>query len=217
MSNVAILVPILNRPHRIIPLLESIEAATPQPHEVIFAASDAESIDVLDKIDARYITDEGGDEGSWPKRINRLYQETQAPYIFTGADDLNFRPGWFEAAVRTMMQFPNESGVVAVTDLMNNAGVHFLISRRYIQEFGASGDGPGTLMHEGYRHQYTDDECRAVAKHHGRWAISPDAVVEHLHVGAGKAPMDDTYRIGEATGSQGRELFASRAHLWTDE
>jgi hypothetical protein len=210
----AILVPILNRPHRIIPLLESIEASTDVAHEVIFAASDEASIDVLDKIGARYITDEGGTEGTWAKRINQLYKETNAPYIFTGADDLAFNAGWFQAAMIEMNRMQG-GGVVAVNDLHNRAGVHFLMSREYIETFGgAMGYPPGTVACPEYLHQYTDDDIRSCAKFHDRWAFANDSIVEHLHTGAGKAPMDETYRIGEATAAQGREVYMGRGHLW---
>ena len=214
-SQLAILVPVLNRPHRVEPLLASIAGGTDVPHRVIFGCSDQPTVDELDRLGAWYVRDEGGSEGTWPKRINRLYEMVNESYIFTGADDLNFHPDWFQAAMRAMDRFPNSSGVVAVNDQHNQAGTHFVIARSYIQEFGASGDGPGTLMCEEYLHQYCDDEARAVAKSHDRWAVASDSIVEHMHVGAGKAPMDETYRIGEATAPQGLSVFQSRVHLWS--
>jgi hypothetical protein len=214
LSTVAILVPVLDRPHRVEPLLASIAEAT-DDYRVMFAASDQPTIDVLDRVGATYITDAGGDEGSYPKRINRLFNKSNEPYVFLGADDLSFRPGWFQEAARVMDTLPNSSGVVAINDLHNMAGVHFLVSRGYIAEFGGTGDNvPGVVMCEALRHCYVDDECREVARSRGRFAFAKDAVVEHLHVGAGKSPDDSTYRLGGSFMARDRDIYISRGHLW---
>ena len=114
-----------------------------------------------------------------------------------------------------MNQLIDGSGVVAVNDLLNQAGVHFLIARTYIEKFGGVLDEPpGVVCHEGYVHSYVDDEIRSTAKFHDRWAYANDAIVEHMHPGVGKSETDETYRIGENSMPQGRELYASRAHLW---
>jgi len=143
--------------------------------------------------------------------------ESDEPFVFTAADDLQFRSGWFEAAMIEMNRLPDCSGVVAVNDLHNMSGVHFLIARNYVDTLGGVIDqAPGVAVNEGYRHTFCDDEIRATAKFRNRWSFANAAVVEHLHTGAGKAPMDEIYRIGEASMSQGRELFTSRAHLWAN-
>ena len=203
--------PVLNRPHRIEPLLQSIVEATDVPHRVIFGCSDQATVDELDRLGAWYVRDAGGDEGTWPKRINRLYHEVNEPYILCAADDLAFRPGWFQAAMIVMNRV---DGVVAVNDLMNMAGVHLLLSRNYIETLGGCIGEPGVVCHQGYYHSYVDDEMRATAMFHGRWGFAQDSVVEHLHPGTGKAPSDETYRIGEASMTQGHQVFMSRAHLW---
>ena len=211
MSEVAILIPVLNRPHRIAPLLESIANATNVAHRILFAASDEPTVDEISRLGAVCLIDEGGDEGSYAKRINRLFRATTEPYVFLAADDLAFRSGWFEAAMRTMSDV---DGVVAVNDLHNPAGVHFLVSRNYIDSLGGCIGEPGVVLHEGYRHAYCDDEFRATAQSRNRWAVAHDSVVEHLHHGAGKSQTDETYALGAASMSQGYHLFLSRAHLW---
>jgi len=211
MSQVAILVPVLDRPHRIAPLLENIAQATDLPYRVIFAASDQPTIDELDRLGAEYLVDEGGDEGSYPKRINRLFAATTEPYVLLAADDLSFRPGWLQAALRAMEQV---NGVVGINDLFNMAGVHFFVSRDYINTLGGCIDEPGVVLHEGYRHCYCDDEFRHTAKARKRWIFAHDAVIEHLHPGADKSASDATYLLGESTMDQGRATFISRSHLW---
>lgn len=210
MSDLAILIPVLGRPHRVEPLLASIAAATDIPHRVIFAASDQPTIKELDRLGAWYIQDEGD---SWAIRINRLYKEVNEPYLFLAADDVAYRWGWFQAAMRRMdMIFGG--GVVFVADLYNSAGTLALVSRNYIETLGSCFDGPGIVVHEGYRHAYVDDELRETARFHGRYGYAEDSVVEHLHAGAGKAPWDATYAIGNASMTQGLELYRSRSHLW---
>jgi len=213
-SEVAILVPVLDRPHRIEPLLESISSATSVPHRVIFAASDQPTIDVLERCGAWYLRDNGGDEGSYPKRINRLFRETTEPYVLLAADDLAFRPRWFENAMKVM---ETVDGVVGINDLHNALGVHFLVSRNYVDTLGGAADQPGQVLHEGYRHAYCDDELRHTAKHRNRWGYADDAIIEHLHPGAGKAKSDAVYVIGNASMVQGYMIFNSRRHLWQGE
>ena len=212
MSEVAILVPVLDRPHRIEPLLQSIAEATEVPYRVLFAASDQPSIDEIRRLGGNVIIDEGGDEGSYAKRINRLYQETTEPYILLGADDLSFRPGWFPAARRAVDQL---DGVVAINDLHNPAGVHFLLTRNYIETMGGCVNEPGVILHDGYRHAYCDDELRATATARGRFGYAHESIIEHLHPGAGKSQTDHVYQIGAASMQQGRAVFMSRSHLWT--
>jgi glycosyltransferase involved in cell wall biosynthesis len=211
MADVAILIPVLNRPHRVEPVLTSIAAATDVPYAAIFAASDQPTIDELERLGARYDRDEGG---TYPERINRLFRLTTEPYVFLGADDLDFRVGWFQAALRVMETIEG-GGIIAINDLHNGNGVHFLVSRRYIDEVGGVMDRPpGTVCCEEYRHQFVDDELRHTAAFRGRFAHAPDSIVEHLHPGAGKAPSDDTYQLGESTFAQGHEMFMRRRHLW---
>lgn len=207
-SEVAILIPVLNRPHRIEPLLANIAENTPEQHRIIFAASDQPTINELERLGAWYVRDEGG---TYPIRINHLFNETDEPFVFLGADDLKFWPDWFRQALIIMEE---TKGVVAVNDMYNVAGTHFLVSRQYINELGGCIDEPGIVLHEGYLHTYCDDELRCVAKRHDRFALANQSIVEHLHVGAGKSPMDDVYKMGEQSMAQGHTLFTSRAHLW---
>src|ERR1039458_968208 len=130
MSDVAILIPTMNRPHRMAPLLQSIAEATDVPHRVIFACNDQETVDELDRLGAWYDRDEGD---TYAVRINRLFNLTTEPQVFLGADDLAFRAGWFQAAMIVMETI---NGVVAVNDLHNMAGVHFLVSRDFVNTLG---------------------------------------------------------------------------------
>ena len=88
---------------------------------------------------------------------------------------------------------------------------HPLIRRAYIDEHGASWDGPGIVAHEGYRHWFVDDEIVTAAKQRGAWAMAHHAKIEHLHPLWGLADDDETYRLGREHVAADRELFETRA------
>jgi hypothetical protein len=206
---VAILVPILDRPHRIEPLLQNIAETTPEPHRVLFAVHDAPSCEELDRLGCPYLWDYGD---TWPNRINRLFHVTTQPYVFLGADDVLFHPGWLLALMREMEKI---DGVVVPNDLHNPRGTLALVSRRYIEEESGCIDTPNVVVYPGYGHCFVDDELFGVAKSRGRYAYCPDAIVEHYHPDAGKAEMDATYEKGLSTLVEDAALHEARRHLWT--
>jgi glycosyltransferase involved in cell wall biosynthesis len=214
-SRLVVIVPVLGRPHRVEPLLASISSATPAPHRVVFIADpgDEEQIAAVMRAGAGLIVH----GGSYAAKINAGIRCTSEPLIFTGADDLAFRPGWLVAA-RALMVGPVQ--VVGVNDLGTRRvregrhATHFLVDRRYLALGTIDEPDSGKLMHEGYPHEWTDDELVATARARGAIAFATDAVVEHLHPSFGRAPEDATYRIGRATREAGRALFRSREALW---
>jgi glycosyltransferase involved in cell wall biosynthesis len=214
---VVIIVPVLGRPHRVAPLMASIEKATPEPHRTLFVASET------DKAEVRALAAAGADyftvparHGTWAKKINAGYRASTEPYIFTAADDLLFHPEWLGNALAMMA---DGIGVVGTNDLCNprtmqgDHATHSLVSRAYVEEFGTI-DEPGKILHEGYPHDYADDELVATAIARGAYAHALDSVVEHLHPWAKKAPDDATYRLGRRHRARGRQLFRRRQRLW---
>lgn len=211
MTRVSILVPVLGRPHRVRPLLDSITAATPEPHEVVFLADQADraTLDVLRATDARV----EAPGGSYAGKINHGVRATDAPLVFFAADDLNFHPGWLAAAEAKLT---GSVGVVGVNDLIarrRDHATHFLVARWYAESPTIDGE-PGP-MHEGYHHWFVDDEFIATARHRAAYAYAPAAHVEHLHPMNGQAPDDDTYRKGRAKARLDRSTFHRRQPLWT--
>lgn len=220
-TDLTILVPVLGRPHRVAPLLDSIEAATPGARVVFLA--DADDIDELAAISEATSfrsgltldsgpLDAGG--GNYAEKINRGVRLTDESYIFTGADDLDFRPGWFEAASDCL-----QAGVevVGVNDLIERRlarrqhATHFLICREYVQR--GTIDGPG-LFHEGYDHSWVDNEFIATAQARDTYAYCGAAHVRHEHPLNDTAPDDDTYRKGREKFHDDHRIFESRSSLW---
>ncbi len=216
---VCILVPVLDRPANVAPLLASIEAATPEPHRVVFIATDGDTAEIsaLRTAGAEHAT--LGEPGTYARKINYGCRMTVEPLLFSAADDLRFHPGWLPAAL--LMLTPGVE-VVGTNDLGNARTVtglhstHTLFTRRYIDTVGGVIDGPpGVVLCELYPHDGCDDEFVRTARHRGVYAHAPDSYVEHLHPSFGKSADDATYRLGWSHGARGRELLAERHHLWT--
>ena len=212
----AVLVPVLSRPHRVRPLVEAFRRTTSLPHRVIFiadAGDDDEIRAVQDCSGADLIVVQAGT--SYARKINVGVQATDEALIFTGADDLEPHPGWLTAALARM---GGPVQVVGVNDLGTarvREGRHatsFLVDRRYVQ--AGTIDEPGVLMHPGYRHNYPDDELAETARLRGAIAFATDAIVEHLHPHFGNAPDDATYRLGRESFKADGRLFRSRRSLW---
>lgn len=209
MAQLAVIIPAM-RPNRLPDALSTLDQSTINYRVVVVAAGECAEVARRTEGPIVVVEDQGG---TWAQRLNRGYKVTDESYIYTGADDLAWRPGWFESAQRILDSI---DGVVATNDLHNMAGTHFLLTRNYIDTIGAAlGQPLGTIADEGFEHCYADDFLRSTAKHHGRWGgVVRDAVVEHMHPGAGKAESDEIYKIGEATMGQGLATYQERAHLW---
>lgn len=221
-TDLAILVPVLGRPHRVQPLLTSIEAATPEAHVVFVCDPDDEpehdaitAARRLRELNVRMLC-EGG---NYAHKINVGIQATTEPLIFTGADDLHFHPGWFELAAG---RISDEIGVVGTNDLCNRRVIagehstHSLVSRVYVEAYGTI-DECGKLLHEGYEHEYVDDELVETAKSRAAYAHVGDAIVEHLHPDVGKAPSDRLYAAQAERMRRTRRIFDRRRLLWTSQ
>lgn len=182
----------------------------------------------------------GGDRGDYARKINTGYRESSTPLIFTAADDVMFYPGWFETAA-AFIDIPDETitvlrgdgysglltgpgklpriGVVGTNDLCNRRVIdglhstHSLVARWYADQ-GCCIDQDHVIYHEGYWHEYCDDELVQTAMRRGAYAHAGSAIVEHLHPLVGKADDDDTYRRGRERSRMSRRLFLERRRLW---
>lgn len=218
MTDVAILVPMLGRPHTITPLVESIKATAPTAR-ILFGCSpgDADVIDELARLHLDTFTVPGPTPGDYARKINTAFGLTDEPLIFTAACDLRFHPGWLEAATRKL---GSGIGVVGTNDLGSRrvmAGrhsTHSLVTRSYVDQFGTI-DEPGKVLHEGYPHEFVDDELVQTAISRNAFAFAFDSHVEHLHPAWNKAPSDELYEQTPFRMRTGRKLYRQREQLWT--
>lgn len=214
--DVAVVVPVLNRPHRAEPFMESLRDST--NNAVVYAVcghDDEESLKAWDAAGA--IALDAGELSTFSEKVNFAYQygaEVEEPWLFLTGDDVAFHPGWLDELLRAAAE--TGAQVVGSNDLANprsedgSHAPHLLISRQYIAERGASWDGPGVVCHAGYRHMFVDDEIVTVAKQRGVFAFAREAVVEHLHPVVGKSEVDATYRLGWSYAEVDKSRFAER-------
>lgn len=217
---IVVIVPVLNRPERVMPLIESYEAAAGVQTQLLFvvSASDQPELDAIADARATSISvDWEPGPGDYARKINfatACSDIWDSEFIFAGADDLAFHECWDVCALEVAKE--TGAGMVGTNDLGNGLvmrgehSTHSLFRRSYIEEQGASWDGPGTVYSEAYDHQQVDVEAVVVAKSRGLWAFSPGSIVEHLHTFWGKAPKDSTYKKALAHGSEDARLFQQR-------
>jgi glycosyltransferase involved in cell wall biosynthesis len=208
----------LGRPHRVAPLLESIREATPDARVLFLTTeTDAEVRETIDRLGCERLDVPWQRKGDYARKINTGYRHTTEPLLFTAADDLLFHPGWFKAATAKLTP---GIGVVGTNDLCNRRtwrsdhSTHSLVTREYADHFGLI-DRPGAIYFEGYVHEWVDDELVGTAKHRGAYAHATNAVVEHLHPMAGRAPLDDLYAQQAKRMRASRWLYQRRQLLWT--
>lgn len=219
MDGVVILVPVLERAHRVAPMIEDVAASMSGPFRLLFIADagDPNEISALEANGADFVV-VPVERRSYACKINDGIRASDEPLIFSAADDLHFHSGWFEQAAE---QFVGAVEVVGTNDLGNARTIsgehstHTLFTRRYIDTQGGVIDQPpGIGLNEGYPHSWVDDEFIGTAKARRVYAHAHDSHVEHMHYLWRKGKKDATYRHGAAGHPVGRALFQSRRHLW---
>lgn len=216
MNDCAVLVPMLGRPHRVEPLLDSLRSTATVDVLFLTTPGDTDVHDAISACGAMRLEVPWQRIGDYARKVNAGISATAAPLIFMGADDLLFHPGWFEAATAKLDR--PRVGVVGTNDLGNprvmrgQHATHCLVTRAYAQR--GSIDDPSRLLHEGYVHEYVDDELVGTAKRRRAWAFAADSHVEHLHPHWGKAPDDELYAAQGTRMAESRSLFLRRRRLW---
>jgi len=218
---IAVLIPVLNRPQNAQRVVSSIRQNSTMVEKIVFLCSKGDLLEVdacwLTGADVTTVPWEAG-PGDWARKINWGFKRTKEPYVLLGADDLSFHPGWDVAALRIAKQ--SHCGLIGTNDLGNGLvmrgghSTHPLISR----EYGEQGtiDEPDKILHEGYAHQWVDNELIDTARVRGQWAFAKDSIVEHLHPFWHKGEMDDTYRKALSTPAQDHALYLRRKRLWRE-
>jgi hypothetical protein len=215
-ADLVILVPMLGRPQHVAPLLATIEATVPNA-EVLFLCSpqDWAVLDEIKSADRSYVEVPYYPVGDYARKINRGVFATTHSLIFLGASDLAFYPNWFEHAIEHL--HPG-IGVVGTNDLGNarviagTHSTHSLVTR----EYAALGtiDAREKLLHEGYHHEFVDDEFIETARFRQAFEMAPESIVEHLHPNWGKATTDPLYDQQRRRMAYGHRLYNHRRRLW---
>jgi hypothetical protein len=215
-----ILVPVLSRPANAQPLVDSLAASGADATVTFVCTSgDGAQISACDATGANVLVAawEAG-SGDFAKKINLGFLCTETEYVFMGADDITFTPGWDTQALKMMR---GRIGVVATNDKANRQvmrgefGTHCLIRRSYINEHGGTFDeDPGVVLYEGYDHNFVDRELCDVARRRRAFAFARESIVAHRHPLWRTASWDPTYRKALARFSEDQRLYMARASVW---
>jgi hypothetical protein len=210
---VDVLVPVVHRPWAAAPFMASVAGDPRVRVTAVVQEPDSESVEAWALAGAEQLLQSGT---TFAQKVNAGFRATDAPWVLLAGDDVRFTPGWLDACLRAAESGAEVVGTNEVDNRRVRQGLHSchpFISRAYVNSVGASWDGPGVVCHEGYRHQYVDDEIVLAAKQRGVWAFAEDAVLEHLHPIHGKAPQDAIYRLGASAASADRATFMERRRL----
>jgi len=211
-EEVAVIVPVLRRPQNAAPFMQSLRASTGLA--TVYAVADDDDPETAEAWAAAGAEVIVGDVRTFARKVNLGYSKTSEPFLFICGDDVTFHSGWLNHAQRVADML--EANVIGTNDLGNERvmrgehATHLLIRRSYVDEVGASWDGPGVVCHEGYQHCFVDDELVTAAKQRGVWQMALGAVVEHNHPFWGKAEQDEVYALGQSSFEADGKLFRSR-------
>ena len=156
------------------------------------------------------------------KKTNRGFAETTESFIFCGATDLTFKPGWDFAALD--IAEATGAGVIGTWDGANPVvmkgqhSTHSLVRRSYAEDPGGTVDGTGAIYCELYDHQAVDNELCETAQARGMWTFADHSRVIHHHPFYDRSSqMDSTYEKALKHGKEDRVLFMQRRRLWQRE
>jgi glycosyltransferase involved in cell wall biosynthesis len=212
-----ILIPVLGRPQNAAKVAESLKV-TSTPYQLVFICSprDTAEIAACRKVADVLVVDWNPGKADFAKKINTGFRETDSEWVFQGADDVIFHPGWDLHALKVA---GSKYRVIGTDDLHNPSvkrglhSTHTLFARSYIEERPATVDESDPVFFEGYDHQYVDMEFVEVAKRRNEWAFAKRAVVEHFHPHWGNAERDATYIKAMRSTMRDRRLYMERMGL----
>jgi len=216
---VDVLVPVLDRPHRVAPFVASLRAASPAGVRELFLCSpgDEAQIAAVAEHGARMLVlPAPRAPGDYARKINHGARASDADWLFLAADDLAFHEGWLEACLA--VHAVTGATVIGTNDLGNPMvkigmhSTHTLVHRDYL-ELGTI-DERDRLLHEGYDHNCVDVEFVETAMFRHCWSFAPGAVVEHLHPLWRKGASDGTYTLGQVSHLADMHLLRARWDLW---
>jgi glycosyltransferase involved in cell wall biosynthesis len=215
----AVIVPVMKRPQNAEPFMRSLKASTGMAKVyAVVDADDAETETAWRDAGAETLPS-GKSAGTFSEKVNVGYEATEEPWLFLVGDDVRFHAGWLDHAQAVA---EDRYHVIGTNDLgprvlHGQDSPHMLIRRSYVDEVGASWDGPKVVCHEGYRHGFVDLEIALAAKQREVWAMAPGSVVEHLHPAWGKGETDPIYELGLSHADADKSLHYERLSVHAPE
>jgi GT2 family glycosyltransferase len=128
--------------------------------------------------------------------------------VVLAADDLYFEPGWLDAALAKLEEFPEGWGMVGFNDghWGPELSTHYLMSRRFVIEVLG-----GVVAWDCYGHSFNDTETNERARRADRYAWAEDAHVRHAHWLFGDRDQDETDTRGLVRHAASQATFDRRS------
>lgn len=201
---ISILLPTTGRPERAAQCVRSLLETTEGHDLEVCAAIDAdrETYRALKDLGCRIdYSDELRGNNAWNAA---LAVATGDPIVFA-ADDLEWQPGWLDAALAAHEEHPD--CLIGFNDGHWGADLstHYLFSRRFIIEV------LGGVVAWEYPHSFNDLETCERAKRAGRYHWCESAHVFHAHWTYGDRPRDETDERNLGRHPEAQEMYRRRA------
>lgn len=208
------------------PIMESVDVLVPLMREVENRSRfDRSLIETSEGVNLTvHVAEYDTPSRTYAENVNYCLKYATADWVLIVGDDVEFTPGWFEAAQKLSDRYDvigtndSEPGRVRNPAVANGSHAdHFFVRRSYIEELGASLEGPGVLMPECYGHWYTDKEVVELAKARGVFAPCLDSIIIHHHPGydgdEAAREADPVYMKAVDTAEADRKTWMSRVPL----
>ena len=164
------------------------------------------------------------DHTSYAEKVNLAIEHSDADWVLVVGDDVEFTDGWLDAArdvspwADVIGTNDSEPGRVRNPDVAAGRHAdHFLIRRSYIDDEGASLDGPGVTMPTAYHHWFVDREVIELAKARGVFKMADECRIIHHHPGydgdEAARQADPVYMSAVNQSDDDHKVWLSRAPL----
>lgn len=174
----------------------------------IVAAVDGPEEDAQRLYDLGCVVDHSYERRGCSSAWNAALAHATGDLLVLAADDLHFEPGWLDAALAKLAEFPEGWGMVGFNDghWGEELSTHYLMSRRFIVEVLG-----GVVAWPCYGHSFNDAEANERARRAGRYAWCEEARVGHSHWLFGDREKDETDTRGLASYAEAERIFNQRS------
>lgn len=186
---VSILLATMGRPDLLPGFVQGVRDTT-QGHDIeIVAAVDGPGKDALLLSELGCVVDHSLEPRGSSKAWNDALRLSKGDPVVLAADDLEWQPGWLDAALKCLSEFDGGWGFVGLNDghWGPELSTHYLMSRRFIVEVLG-----GVVAWECYKHSFIDREANARAHAAGRYKWCENARAYHRHWIFGDRSQDAT-------------------------
>lgn len=181
-SETWVILPTIGRPLRLRTVLGSLKATAPEVNcNVVVEPEDVACLDIATEMGywvTRLDKEKAGCSYAW--NFGLRYTPPFAKAFVLGADDLIFKPNWFEEAVKVLEEELHGSGLVGFNDLLKVQywSTHYLMTRDFVAQYNG-----GVMACPEYKTDYVDVETCERAIRAGKYAVAPRAIVQHDWIG----------------------------------